>query len=130
MFNQAVETTLGARMSDHSAFLTNDELAEWVACELRKYEERDRLQGEAAKRGLADGLHRQDAKQLARIKAIIAGQEAILRDLPDVALTGDFRVTPTAYGGWAVRYAVRGRSRRQPPDSSNVSLPQTGPLSF
>ena len=93
MFNQAVETTLGARMSDHSAFLTNDELAEWVACELRKYEERDRLQGEAAKRGLADGLHRQDAKQLARIKAIIAGQEAILRDLPDVALTGDFRVT-------------------------------------
>jgi len=86
--------------------LTNEQLAEWVANELPKYEEIDR--GGRRQSRAADPPISPDFKQLGRTNAIIAGQQVILRNLPGVELTGDFRVAPTADGGWKVRFAVRG----------------------
>jgi hypothetical protein len=83
--------------------LTDAELAEWVTSELRKSELRaqERLQS-AKDKAWAD----KDAEQGARARAIIAGQQAIRRDLPHLALSGDFSAAPSSEGGWAVRYSV------------------------
>lgn len=92
----------------NSPHLTNAELAVWAANELRRDEKADRFQNARTQPSLANGPSYQENKQAVRMKAIIAGQEVIRRDLPDVALTGDFRIAPTVDGGWLVRYAVVG----------------------
>jgi hypothetical protein len=86
--------------------LTNAALAEWVANELRKYEEQDQSQRLRTRPKPADAA-RDGEQELTRVRAVIAGQQAVLRDLPHVALTGDFSAAPTTAGAWMVRYAVR-----------------------
>jgi hypothetical protein len=83
--------------------LSDATLAEWVANELRKDDLRalKRLQATRVK-AWAD----KDAQQGARAKAIMAGQEAIHRDLPHLVLGGGFNAAPAPQGGWIVRYFV------------------------
>jgi hypothetical protein len=95
---------MGDAVRANTAPLTNDELAEWVSNEVRKFElhARERLET-AENKAWAD----KDPEQGARARAIIAGQQAIRRDLPHLALSGDFSATPAPQGGWTVRYSVR-----------------------
>jgi hypothetical protein len=83
--------------------LSDAELAEWVTNELRKDDLRalERLQATRVK-AWAD----KDAQQGARAKAIMAGQQAIRRDLPHLVLGGSFSAAPAPQGGWVVRYSV------------------------
>jgi hypothetical protein len=83
--------------------LSNAELAEWVTNELRKSERRalERLQS-AKDKAWAD----KDTQQGTRARAIIAGQQAIRRDLPHLVLSGGFSAAPAPQGGWTVRYSV------------------------
>ena len=88
-----------------------------MANELRKDEVREKPQRRPIARALRSDAHttvatnetwaNEDAQQGARLRAIIAGQQAILRDLPHLALTGDFTSAPAPQGGWTVRYSVR-----------------------
>ncbi|MET1085100.1 MAG: hypothetical protein ABWY12_18970 [Burkholderiales bacterium] len=83
--------------------LSDADLAEWVTNELRKQDLHalKRLQATRVKEW-AD----KDAQQGARAKAIIAGQQAISRDLPHLVLGGSFSAAPAPQGGWIVRYFV------------------------
>ena len=97
--------------------LSNAELAEWVTNELRKYEVREKVQSQPDTRTLKSDAQTIVAKNEARanedtqegswLRAIIAGQQAISRDLPHLALTGNFTAAPAPQGGWTVRYSVR-----------------------
>jgi hypothetical protein len=97
--------------------LSNAELAEWVTNELRKQEVREKPQSQPITRARKSDEHtivakneawaHDDAQEGARLRAIIAGQQAISRDLPHLALTGGFSATPAPQGGWTVRYSVR-----------------------
>ena len=83
--------------------LSDAELADWVAKELRKdvLRAQKRLQATRDK-AWAD----KDAQQGARANAIIAGQQAIRRDLPYLLVGGGFSAAPAPQGGWIVRYVV------------------------
>ena len=104
-------------MDTDSTPLSNAELAEWVTNELRKQEVREKLQSQPITRARKSDEHtfvakkeawaHEDAQEGARLRAIIAGQQAISRDLPHLALTGDFSAAPAPQGGWTVRYSVR-----------------------
>ena len=93
-------------MTTRSTTLTNDELLEWATAELRKYDARDR----AARTSAPDRLDKPATNDASRIRAIIAGQQAVSRDVPNVSLTGDFSAVPALDGGWMVRYGVRNAS--------------------
>jgi hypothetical protein len=93
--------------------LTDDELTAWVAY----YLQIDTVPHEPLSRSGSRGLGREDvaganrephddAQQGARARAIIAGQQAIGRDLPHLAPSGAFTAAPAAEGGWIVRYSV------------------------
>ena len=96
--------------------LSNAELAEWVTNELRKQELRKKPQSQPITRAPKpehsivaknEAWSNDDAQEGARLRAIIAGQQAISRDLPHLALTGNFSAAPAPQGGWTVRYSVR-----------------------
>ena len=96
--------------------LSNAELAEWITNELRKQELRKKPQSQPITRAPKpehsivakdEAWSNDDAQEGARLRAIIAGQQAILRDLPNLELSGDFSVAPAPQGGWIVRYSVR-----------------------
>ena len=87
----------------HPTPLSDAELAEWVTNELRKEDRRALKRLQAARiKAWAD----KDTQQGARAKAIIAGQQAISRDLPHLVLGGSFSAAPAPQGGWIVRYFV------------------------
>jgi hypothetical protein len=96
--------------------LSNAELAEWVTNELRKQELREKPQRQPITRAPKpehsivaknEAWANDDAQEGARLRAIIAGQQAISRDLPHLALAGNFSAAPAPQGGWTVRYSVR-----------------------
>ena len=94
--------------------LSNAELTEWVTNELRKYEVREKAQSQPNTRTLKSDAQtivaknaNEDTQEGSWLRAIIAGQQAILRDLPHLALTGNFTAAPAPQGGWTVRYSVR-----------------------
>lgn len=90
-------------MIAHPTPLSDAELAEWVANELRKDDLRglERLQAVRVK-----AWAEKDTQQGARAEAIVAGRQAIRRDLPNVVLGDRFRAAPAPQGGWIVRYSV------------------------
>ena len=96
--------------------LSNAELAEWVTNELRKQEAREKPKSQPIARALKSDEHMivgkneawaNDARAGPQVRAIIAGQQAISRELPHLTLTGDFSAAPAPQGGWTVRYSVR-----------------------
>jgi hypothetical protein len=97
--------------------LSNTELAEWVSNELRKCEVLEKPRSRPITRALKSDAQTvvakkearadEDAKEGSRLRAIIAGQQAISRELPHLALTGNFKVAPAPQGGWTVRFLVR-----------------------
>jgi len=85
--------------------LTNEELAEWVIRELQRYDRRDKGERTHVVQGNPNAVA--DDQEIPRLRAVIAGQQALLRNLPNFALTGEFSAVPATEGGWTVRYAVR-----------------------
>jgi hypothetical protein len=101
----------GDAVSADRTLLSNAELAEWVTKELRRGRRDTQKSPEPPDCGHAlEPEHWISAKDEAwanEIRAMIAGQQAILRDLPNLELSGDFSVAPAPQGGWIVRYSVR-----------------------
>ena len=95
--------------------LSNAELAEWVANELRKYETSEKpgalKSGAPTMVANREAPAQQDAEEPSRLRALIAGQQAIACELPHLALTGDFSAAPGPQGGWTVRYSARPATR-------------------
>ncbi len=97
--------------------LSNAELAEWVTNELRKQAVREKPKSQPITRALksdedttvgkSEAWADDDAQAGPQVRAIIAGQQAISRELPHLTLTGDFSAAPAPQGGWTVRYSVR-----------------------
>lgn len=92
-------------MKSDQTRLTNEELAKWVISELQKYDRRDKEERTQVVQGKSSADARD--QEVPRLRAVIAGQQALLRDLPNLALTGEFSAVPATEGGWTVRYAVR-----------------------
>jgi len=90
--------------------LSNAQLAEWVKNELGKYETGQKARTLQSGPGTVvpgGACANDDAEEGARLRAVIAGQQAISSDLPHLTLTGHFRAAPAPQGGWTVRYSAR-----------------------